>query len=139
MDIRGEWFNELDSSMLIEEIKDSTFRGKYHTKVGDAEGQYELVGRVSVPSDDNRTVAFVVAWQNGKKDTDAITAWSGEVREVQGVQYMTTTWLLTIETAPKDDWASTKVGKDFFTRTPQHPEKFAALKRLRHPSHPFPA
>jgi hypothetical protein len=40
------------------------------------------------------------------QDTDAVTAWTGEVREIDGTQYMTTTWLLTKE-HPKDDWRST--------------------------------
>jgi hypothetical protein len=50
--------------------------GKYHTAVGDADGIYDLVGRVSLPADENRTLGFVVAWQNDKRKTDSVTTWS---------------------------------------------------------------
>jgi Avidin family len=123
---------------MVINVRGSMIIGKYHTGVGQAEGEYELVGHVSVPSDDNRTIAFVVTWQNGMQDTDAATAWSGEVREIDGTQYMTTTWLLTRETVPKDDWRSTIVGKDYFTRTPQDLKNVDKLWLLRRPSHPFP-
>jgi hypothetical protein len=137
MDIRGQWFNELKSHMAIN-VDGFTITGKYHTGVGEAEGEYDLVGRISMANDRNRTIAFVVAWQNGMQDTDAVTAWSGEVREIDGTQYMTTTWLLTKETLPKDDWRSAVVGKDYFTRTPQDAKNVEKLSLLRRPSHPFP-
>jgi hypothetical protein len=132
MDIRGQWFNELKSHMTID-VDGLMITGKYHTGVGDAEGEYELVGCISMPNDKNSTIAFVVAWQNGMQDTDAVTAWAGEVREIDGTQYMTTTWLLTKETLPKDDWRSTLVGKDYFTRTPQDAKDVEKLSLLRRP------
>lgn len=137
MDIGGQWFNELGSRMVID-VHDGMITGQYHTGVGEAAGEYELVGRISMPNNDNRAIAFVVAWQNGMQDTDAVTAWSGEVREVDEIQYMTTTWLLTRETLPKNDWRSTAVGKDYFTRTPQDAKDVDKLSLLRRPSHPFP-
>ena len=66
MDINGDWFNELGSKMVLQ-VHGSTITGKYHTAVGDADGIYELVGRVSIPADENRTLGFVVAWQNEKR------------------------------------------------------------------------
>ena len=83
MDITGEWFNELNSRMLISKVNGSVFTGKYESAVGPVKGEYDLIGLVSVPSDENRTIAFLVAWQNGIKDVDSVTAWSGEVREVE--------------------------------------------------------
>jgi Avidin family len=135
MDIRGEWFNELNSRMLITDVTGSVFRGKYESKVGHAKGQYDVVGRISFPSDDNRTIAFVVAWQNGVVDSDAVTSWSGEIREVNGDQYITTTWLLTGETSPKADWQSTIVGKDLFTRVPRSEREVELATAIRRPSH----
>jgi len=134
MDINGDWYNELGSKMAIR-VHGTTLMGKYQTAVGDADGVYELVGRVSVPDDNNRTLAFVVTWQNEKRKTDSVTAWSGEVREFSGTQLITTTWLLTVETVPSDDWKSTLVGKDLFTRTAPTAESVAKLKALRGPSH----
>jgi hypothetical protein len=134
MDIKGEWFNELGSMMRID-VHGATITGKYQTAVGDADGLYDLVGRVSLPEDDNRTIGFVVAWQNDKRKTDSITTWSGEVREVNGTQFITTTWLLTEETNPKDDWKSTLVGKDLFTRVRVDPDSSLKLRAFRRPSH----
>jgi avidin family protein len=137
MDIRGQWFNELTSRMVID-VHGNTITGKYHTGVGEAEGEYELVGWISTPNDNNGTIAFVVAWQNGIQDTDAVTAWSGEGRDIDGTQYITATWLITKETLPNDDWRSTIIGKDYFTRTPQDGKDFKRLSLFRQPSHPFP-
>jgi hypothetical protein len=134
MDIRGEWFNELGSMMRID-VNGSTITGKYHTAVGDAEGVYDLIGRISIPSDDNRTLGFVVTWQNDKRSTDSATAWSGEAQEVDGTQHIATTWLLTEETAPADNWKSTIVGKDLFSRLPPDPRSVSRLRAFRRPSH----
>jgi hypothetical protein len=131
MDIRGEWFNELNSKMEITKVDGPFFEGKYNSAVGPVEGNYKLVGFVSVPSDQNRTIAFVVAWQNGEKDVDSVTAWSGEVREVGDEQYITTTWLVTGETIPDDDWQSTTIGKDFFSRNRRSDKEVALAKALR--------
>jgi hypothetical protein len=99
MDIRGQCFNELKSRMVID-VYGNTITGKYHTGVGEAESEYELVGRISTPNANNGTIAFVVAWQNGMQDTDAVTAWSGEVRDIDGTQYITATWLMTYNRKP---------------------------------------
>jgi hypothetical protein len=134
MDVNGEWYNELGSKMVLR-VNGATITGKYQTKVGDADGLYDLVGRISVPADDNRTIGFVVAWQNDKRQTDSLTAWSGEVREVSGTQSITTTWLLTIETTPDNDWKSTLIGKDLFTRLPPSLESIKQASAVRGPSH----
>src|SRR5262249_35304253 len=137
MDISGRWFNELKSQMVID-VHGSTITGKYHTGVGDAKGEYDLVGRVSRLSDGNATIAFVVAWQNGLQDTDAVTAWSGEIHEIEGILCMTTTWLMTRETLQENDWRATTVGRDYFTRSPQEVTSFEKPSSFLHPSHPFP-
>lgn len=89
MDLNGDWYNELGSKMTLG-VKGSSVTGKYHTAVGDADGIYELVGRISVPEDEARTLGFVVAWQNGKRTTDSSTAWSGEAREIAGEETILT-------------------------------------------------
>jgi hypothetical protein len=134
MDIRGDWFNELGSKMTLT-VNGSTITGKYQTAVGDADGFYELVGRISVPEDSNRTLGFVVTWQNNKRKTDSATTWVGEAREINGEQAILTTWLLTVETTPADDWKSTLVGKDTFTRVAPLNEAVLHARTLRPPSH----
>jgi hypothetical protein len=37
--------------------------------------RHPAAGLISVPSDENRTIAWVVAWQNDRKPVDAVTAW----------------------------------------------------------------
>jgi hypothetical protein len=93
--------------------------------------RHPAAGLISVPSDENRTIAWVVAWQNDRKPVDAVTAWSGEVREVKGEHYITTTWLMTGETIPDNDWKSTTIGKDLFTRTRQSEEQVRLTRALR--------
>jgi hypothetical protein len=134
MDINGEWYNELGSKMIIK-VNGATITGKNHTAVGDADGVYELVGRLSASDRPSRTLGFVVTWQNEKRKKNSATTWCGEAREVSGQQFITTTWLLTTETAPADDWKSTLVGKDLFTRLPPDAQQVASLKALRGPSH----
>jgi hypothetical protein len=134
MDLNGDWYNELGSKMTLK-IKGQSVSGKYQTAVGDANGIYDLAGRISVPADENRTLGFVVAWQNDKRATDSSTSWSGEAREVNQEQSILTTWLLTVETTPADDWKSTLVGKDVFKRDPPTAAQIEAAKALRGPSH----
>jgi hypothetical protein len=134
MDISGDWYNELGSKMTLI-INGAIITGAYQTAVGDASGIYDLTGRVSVPSDTNYTLGFVVTWQNKVRSTDAVTSWAGEAREIGGEQFILTTWLLSIETAPADDWKSTLVGKDTFTRYAPNPATIEKLKAVRGPSH----
>lgn len=55
-------------------------------------------------------------------------------REINGEQFILTTWLLTIETAPEEDWNPTLVGKDTFTRVAPSPAAIAKLKVVKGPS-----
>jgi Avidin family len=137
MDIRGKWFNELKSQMVIE-VHGCTVTGKYHTGVGEAEGEYDLIGRVNMLDQGNGTIAFAVAWRNGMKDTDAVTAWSGEIQEIDGIQCMITTWLMTKQTLQENDWRATIVGRDYFTRSREQAVDFSKPSLFRQPSHPFP-
>jgi hypothetical protein len=134
MNIAGVWYNELGSQMTLY-VKDSSITGKYVTAVGDADGVYDLVGRLSIPDTQNRALGFVVAWQNAKRVTDSATSWSGEAQVIDGEQTIVTTWLLTLATVPKDDWKSTLVGKDKFVRTAPSAQAIERAKLLRGPSH----
>jgi hypothetical protein len=134
MDLNGDWFNELGSKMTLI-VAGGNITGKYHTAVGDAEGIYDLVGRLSEPPDENRTLGFVVSWQNEKRAVDSATSWSGEAREINGNEVILTTWLLTLETSPNDDWKSTIVGKDAFTRNPPSREDMEHGRLMRATSH----
>ncbi len=134
MDLNGDWYNELGSLMTLI-VNGASITGKYHTAVGDADGLYELAGRLSLPADENRTLGFTVAWQNDRRSVDSTTSWSGEAREINGNQTILTTWLLSTETTPDNDWKSTLVGKDLFTRVRPTADQIEAAKAVRGPSH----
>ncbi len=136
MRLDGEWFNELGSKMILK-VKGRNITGTYHTAVGDASGIYELVGRTDTNAGATRNVGFVVSWENDKKgSSNAVTAWSGELQmDANGDQVIVTTWLLTEETDPIDNWKSTIIGKDVFRRTTPTAASARRARKLRRPSH----
>ncbi|MCL1466593.1 avidin/streptavidin family protein [Argonema galeatum] len=108
----GTWLNELGSKLSIESVsEDGNVKGFYETAVssaGCAKGKFPLVGRTNLPS-----IGFVVSWTNSESRCSSVTAWSGQL---QGDQ-LVTTWLLTSQTVPSNNWRSTYVNKDTFTRS----------------------
>lgn len=135
MTIDGDWYNELNSKMVLA-ARGPAITGKYHTAVGNASGIYELVGRIDGKAGSSRAVAFVVSWENSEGDSESVTAWSGEVQaEGQDDERILTTWLLTRETDPQNNWKSTVVGQDVFTRRPPNS---AAVKARRLHASPHP-
>ncbi|NER48304.1 MAG: hypothetical protein F6J92_16700 [Symploca sp. SIO1A3] len=108
----GTWENELGSTMTINSVTDGEVRGNYTTAVsssGCAQGEFPLVGRASTPS-----LGFVVSWKNDKADCQSVTAWSGKLQGFGDKAKIVTTWLLTVQTSPSNNWQSTWVNKDIF-------------------------
>ena len=128
MDISGDWYNELNSKVHFE-LNGKTITGTYQSAVGDAVGPYELIGQLD-ESDETPTIGWVVVWQNGRKDTHAVTAWSGQVQDIEGVVHIETMWLLTNSTTDAEEWQATLVGNDVFTRD-KRSDNDAHLARLR--------
>lgn len=136
MALDGDWYNELKSKMVLT-VKGASVTGQYHTAVGNASGIYDLVGRIDDQAGSSRAIAFVVSWQNSDGNSESATAWSGEVQvEGQEDERIITTWLLTMETDPQNNWKSTIVGQDVFTRTPPSDAavKSRLLQALPHPT-----
>lgn len=138
MKLHGVWWNELGSKMVIklEPHDPKTFRGFYHTNVGNAqEKKYPLVGRCDVRGLKSKMVAFVVAWNADPPSGAAppvnpsVTAWCGQLQMVKGREVIATTWLLDRLTAPADDWESTLVGMDYFTRKKPTKQVMDAAKK----------
>lgn len=118
MSLEGIWYNELGSAMELTVDGSSVF-GTYHTAVGEAKGSYPLTGMIDTQSmEQNQAVGFVVAWKNESGSSHSVTVWSGQFQSVEGQEVLTTTWLLTRETEPEQDWKSTLIGHDLFTREP---------------------
>ena len=131
-----KWHNELGSTMIIEsyDTESGVFSGKYKSKVGMAERFYTLTGRRDT---DGNTIGWTVNWQNADLNVHSVTTWSGQLQKLPfGDPMILTTWLLTAQTEPAEDWDSTKVGKDeFFTEQPSQESIQRALFRCQR-SHP---
>lgn len=128
LNIAGIWYNQLGSVMEISE-HDSVISGKYHTAVGAPKGQYQIVGRIDLNNTQNKAIGWTVVWENEFGSFDSVTTWSGQYQIVSGQEMIITTWLLTKETNPQDDWRSTLIGHDKFYRTPFTPEQIAFHKQ----------
>ena len=145
MGIDGVWWNELNSKMTIKmDPADSrAISGEYQTAVGDATSRtYPLMGRCddSGAAVKNKTIGWVVAFDPpdppppGKPPyAPSLTSWSGQWHEVTDttgkvVEFIATTWILTRQSDPPDDWDSTMVNKDYFFRTKPTPDQLAKAK-----------
>jgi Avidin family len=136
MDINGTWYNQLGSQMILT-VTGKTINGTYHTRVGDASGMYELIGKVDTDNDESTAIGWVVLWNNQFGSSDSVTAWSGQIQVLSGIETIVTTWLLTAETDANDTWHSTLIGKDIFTRLmPSDEEKIQNLQKGVKPSNP---
>jgi hypothetical protein len=95
-------------------------------------GDFDLSGVIEPsPKDTNQVLAWVVTWvrKTDQHNFHSVTAWSGQYQMIDEVETITAEWLLTVETTPDADWASTNVGQDVFTRT--KPDAAAISKRLK--------
>jgi|HubBroStandDraft_1064217.scaffolds.fasta_scaffold436271_2 hypothetical protein len=132
MSIAGVWWNELKSKMTIkiDPADPRAISGEYQTAVGGAiSSPYPLTGRCDDAGAKNQTVGWVVAFDPpdpplpGKPPhLPSLTAWSGQWHEVTDsagkvFEFITTTWILTEQTDPTDEWDSTLVNSDIFFRT----------------------
>ena len=129
------WYNELGSKMVITSFDDETgvFTGTYKSPVGEAEKTYLLTGRKDTAGN---TLGWTVNWQNVNLNANSVTTWSGQLQEDESQESsILTTWLLTSQTTPDDNWESTQMGFDYFTQNPPSAETGKAKYRYR-PSHP---
>ena len=137
MGLEGTWYNELGSEMNLQ-VEGNSVSGTYQTAVGDAQGIYNLAGTTDTePYGQSQAVGFTVAWVNKSGNSHSVTAWSGQLQMIDGQEILTATWLLTQETDPGHDWASTLVGMDVFTRnkpSKTESEKRAKLAPWSHPA-----
>jgi hypothetical protein len=124
----------------VDEVSDggSLVTGTYQSKVGDAEGIYTLYGITDEGTGDSTpNIGFTVSWVNPSYgNSNSVTAWSGQLQIIDNEEVMTTLWLLTQETNPTNNWASTRVGQDVFKRNPPTEAQVAA--RLSRGSLPHP-
>lgn len=141
--LNGVWWNELMSNMTITQDSNGMLTGHYHTAVGKATDYYLLTGRVNMLNNDfdgEAAVGLTVVWHNQYSDSHSVTTWSGQYKVVgaEQTEMIRATWLLTDETTPQDDWTSTRVGIDVFTREmPSKDDVQYSLSKGVQPSHPL--
>ncbi len=66
---------------------------------------------------------FSLLFNNSCGSSDSVTSLSGQVQIIDGKEKIVTSWLLTTQTDEDDDWHSTLIGKDVFTREPKPEDK----------------
>ena len=116
--------------------KSGVFFGTYKSKVGDAKKWYDLTGRKDT---EENTVGWTVNWQNSHHNAHSVTTWSGQIR-LSSTSFadpvIQTTWLLTYQPNPYNNWDPTLVGFDHFSHTKPSQENIdQAMLRCRK-SHP---
>ncbi|MFB7663225.1 avidin/streptavidin family protein [Kitasatospora sp. NPDC056138] len=130
--ITGTWYNELGSTLVVTASADGGLTGTYNSAVGNAQNTYALTGRFdSAPATDGSGTAlgWSVAWRNDFRDAHSATTWSGQY--FGGAQErIDTQWLLTSGTTAANEWQSTLVGHDVFTRTAPSAAAIAQAKQL---------
>lgn len=137
MDLTGKWYNELGSTMEIKAAKDGMLTGWYNTKVGNAKRDYILTGRYD-HLEGRKSLGWTVTYTNEYcSKAKSTCSWSGQYQLDRASQpQILTTWLLTTETEPKDDWNSTRLGQNVFTRECPSEELILKTKQEGPLSHP---
>lgn len=129
MHLKGVWHNELESEMRIYDVTyNGSISGVYCSAVGKATYYYDLVGRYDPepncsPGYTGTTVGWTVSYRNDQLNAHSTTTWSGQLQTNGREKTILTKWLLTTQTASKDNWASTKIGSDTFMPGPSPSKK----------------
>lgn len=122
--IDGKWVSNLGSTMDIR-VVDGTITGTYTTTIGSTQGTYELLGRTDVGECDHPdgtlgSIGFVVGWMHAdgnENDNDhGVTTWTGQIQRIKGEIRIEAMWVYVQETEPSENWDSTLVGWNVFTR-----------------------
>ena len=119
--------------MIINTATNGDLIGRYMSAKGEAAGYYTMFGRFDPTG---ATLGWTVAWQNANLSTKSTTTWCGTHKK----DIITTTWLLTRETLPGEEWNSTAVGFDNFARGPPHAavlERALNCAGISHPKSAF--
>lgn len=134
--LQGTWYNELGSTMILNPLDPTygTMTGTYTTAVsssGCARGQFMLAGRTDIWAD-GQTVGWAVTWLNSSSKCWSTTSWAGHYDGTR----ITAFWLLAEQAAPGEQWASTLIGQDVFTRTAPTEDEVAQVHQAKRHSHP---
>jgi hypothetical protein len=138
MSLAGTWFNELNSTMILDDDGVGNLSGTYESRVGVPLGPCRLIGRYDTDTDAPGTaLGFVVVWQTEAINANATTTWSGQYQVVDGEEQIFTMWLLSVVNAEDTDWNSIEVGQDIFTRFERSDAEIGRFRGKRAASHPI--
>lgn len=113
----GIWYSELGATLTISTVRDGKFDGEYRPAGSNNAGKFRAIGSIDpLNYDGNRSFGMIVPWNNEQINHHSTTVWSGQYHWDGDEEVLTTTWLLTKETHPENDWLSTLVGTDVFHR-----------------------
>ncbi|MYU26336.1 avidin/streptavidin family protein [Streptomyces sp. SID8352] len=128
--LSGTWYNELGSTFTVTAHANGSLTGTYDSAVGNAENQYVVKGRFdTLPAPDHGTaLGWTVSWRNSYRNAHSATTWSGQYFGGSNPR-ISTQWLLTSGTTSADQWKSTLVGHDEFTRTRPSAATIAAARK----------
>ena len=140
MDRSGTWCNQRHSTLTIDDDGKGGLTGTIVCTSGEfarfefpVVGSYDLAPRLS-----STAVAFVTNWASSDANGHSVTAWSGQYDA--DTDTIVATWMLTAETGvdPTDEWHSTLVGQDCFSREDRpssRPTDAASRHASSHPRH----
>ena len=120
-DLRGIWYNDVGSEVILNQTKDGRITGEYRTAVekekGSAGTTHSLVYGSSVFGNPNGTFSLIVVWRNGA----SVTGWVGQCHICENnTAILEMTWLLRSKVDTCDNvWKSTMFGANSFTRFEQ--------------------
>ncbi|HEX2908843.1 MAG TPA: avidin/streptavidin family protein, partial [Phototrophicaceae bacterium] len=95
--VAGTWYGQRDARLELRVALDGRLEGRYYTTNKDeTHSVFEVIGMSDTCSFGGcRSVGFVVCWNNEYVNQHSVTSWSGQYRVVNGVELLTTNWLLT--------------------------------------------
>lgn len=129
--ITGTWYNQLGSTFIVTASSDGGLTGTYESTVGNAENRYVITGRYdsAAATDGSGTaLGWTVAWRNSYRNAHSATTWSGQYFG-GSTERIATQWLLTSGTTTANEWKSTLVGHDVFTKTKPSAASIAAARK----------
>src|ERR1700679_3314960 len=127
MSLVGTWNNELGSKMDIDSDDNGIIIGKYWSNVGENNmiGPFRLHGLWTTnEKSEVGSIGFIVVWDS----YNSVTTWSGQLQDGN----ILTTWLLTKITDKHENWESTEIGFDVFTKS-NISNKLIMSKKISHP------
>lgn len=110
--LAGTWVNQLGSHLTLQVDGHGVLRGDYRSGMGPLAGRSHAVqGLYDAPPDGSPVLlSFLVDWT----EAHCVTAWSGLCLVAE--DEIRTTWLMTSETPPGEEWRATVIGHDVFRR-----------------------